>query len=185
MPTAKETFDSSIKDASDLLDHFDKINTKPPPPNAEVLKRAGLVMAITAWETYVEDRVAEAVRARLGTDQVGFSGQFVLRSLQKELKQFNNPNTEKTAKLFREFLDLDVTRTWIWNNYDADRVKLELNTLIGKRGDAVHRSKPLMIGNPPPHLIKRDELEKAIRFLKLLVDATDKATEVQPVVKSE
>jgi hypothetical protein len=51
MPTAKETFESSIKDASDLLDHFDKINTKPPPPNAEVLKRAGLVMAITAWET--------------------------------------------------------------------------------------------------------------------------------------
>jgi hypothetical protein len=31
-------------------------------------------------------------------------------------------------------------------------------------------------GNVPPHLIKRDELEKAIRFLKSLVEATDKAT---------
>jgi hypothetical protein len=184
MPTAKETFDSSIQDATDLLDHFDKINTKPPPPNAEVLKRAGLIMAITAWETYVEDRIAEAVRARLGIDQVGFSGQYVLRNLQKELKQFNNPNTEKTVKLFKDFLDLDVSRTWVFNNYDVDRVKLELNTLISKRGDAVHRSKPIVAGNVPPHLVKRDELEKAIRFLKLLVDATDRGTEVYSAAKT-
>jgi hypothetical protein len=62
-------------------------------------------------------------------------------------------------------------------------VKLELNSLIGKRGDAVHRSKPIVAGNPPPHLIRRDELEKAIRFLKLLVDATDRATEAYPAAK--
>jgi hypothetical protein len=177
MPTAKETFLSSIKDASDLLDLFDQINVKPPPPNAEVLKRAGLIMAITAWETYVEDRVVEAVNVRLGTDQVGFSGQYVLRNLQKELKQFNNPNTEKTVKLFREFLGLDVSLSWTWNNYPIDRVKLELDALMRKRGDAVHRSKPPTSGGvPSAHLIKRDELEKAIRFLGSLVEATEKAT---------
>lgn len=173
MPTAKDTFASSIKDASDLLELFDSINTQPPPPNAEVLKRAGLIMAITAWETYVEDRVVEAVRARLGTDQVGFSGQYVLRNLQKELKQFNNPSTEKTTKIFKEFLDLDVTSAWAWNNYDTERVKTELDTLIKKRGEAVHRSSARLTS----HLVKRDELEKAIRFLKLLVEVTEKATE--------
>jgi hypothetical protein len=50
MSKAKLSFESSIKDAEDLLAHFDNM-PKPPPPNAEVLKRAGLVMALTAWET--------------------------------------------------------------------------------------------------------------------------------------
>ena len=36
MSTARETFDSSIKDAVELLDHFNAINILPPPPNAEV-----------------------------------------------------------------------------------------------------------------------------------------------------
>ncbi len=175
MPTAKETFDSSIQDASDLLALFDEINAAAPPANP-VLKRAGLVVAFTAWETYVEDRVLEVVRNRMGTEQPSFSGKFLERSLQSELKRFNNPNTEKTVKLFKDFLDLDVSQTWAWNNYDTERVKTELDNLSKKRGDAVHRSNVAAGGPTPPHLVKRDELEKAIRFLKALVEATEKAT---------
>ena len=175
MPTAKETFESSIKDAVELLAHFDSINVKPPPPNAEVLKRAGLIMAFTAWETYVEDRVVEAVKLRLGSGG-GFSNDFMLRRLTQELKSFNNPNTEKTVKLFRDFLDIDVSKGWAWNNYDVDRVKTELDVLVKKRGDAVHRSKAPAGQIPTAHLVKRDELEKAIRFLRALVDATEIAT---------
>lgn len=54
MSKAKQAFHYSIKDAEELLEHFDSLNAKPPPANAEVLKRAGLVMALTAWETYVK-----------------------------------------------------------------------------------------------------------------------------------
>ncbi len=151
MPTAKETFESSIKDAVELLAHFDSINVKPPPPNAEVLKRAGLIMAFTAWETYVEDRVVEAVKLRLGSGG-GFSNDFMLRRLTQELKSFNNPNTEKTVKLFRDFLDIDVSKGWAWNNYDVDRVKTELDVLVKKRGDAVHRSKAPAGQIPTAHL---------------------------------
>ena len=61
MSRAYQGFEYGIKDAEELLAHFDAINTKPPPPNAEVLKRAGLVMALTAWETYVEDRLLEEI----------------------------------------------------------------------------------------------------------------------------
>jgi hypothetical protein len=61
MSQAKITFDAAIQDADELLGHFNRINTQPPPPNAEVLKRAGLIMAFTAWETCVEDRVREAL----------------------------------------------------------------------------------------------------------------------------
>ncbi len=176
MPSAKETFESSIRDAVELLDHFNAINIQPPPSNAEVLKRAGLIMACTAWETYVEDRVQEMVQLRLGEGNDSFQNRFVLRHLALTLKQFHNPNTDKTCKLFMDYLGMDVAASWAWNNYDSTRAKAELDALIKKRGDAVHRSKPPDAGVPAPHLIRKDELEKAIRFLKCLVDVTDKAT---------
>lgn len=52
---ARETFDCAIQDAEVLLEHFDAANTHPLLENTEVLKRAGLVMALPAWETYVEE----------------------------------------------------------------------------------------------------------------------------------
>ena len=42
MSRASTAFTESIKDAEELLQHFDAINTKPPPANAEVLKRAAV-----------------------------------------------------------------------------------------------------------------------------------------------
>lgn len=65
MSRASDTFAQSILDAENLLKHFNTLNTKPPPPEIEVLKRAGLIMALTAWETYVEDRVLESAAERL------------------------------------------------------------------------------------------------------------------------
>jgi len=100
MSQAKITFDDAIRDADELLAHFDRANTQPPPENAEVLKRTGLIMAFTAWETYVEDRVTEALRSRIAADEDRLFSRFVQRKLEEELKRFNNPNTEKTRKLW-------------------------------------------------------------------------------------
>lgn len=178
MPTARETFDSSIRDAVELLGHFNALNANPPPAHAEVLKRAGIIMACTAWETYVEDRVLEALHARLGAGTDSFQSQFMLRQLRLALKQFNNPTSDKTHKLFADFLGVDVYEGWKWNNYDCARVRQELDAAIKKRGDAVHRSKPPNGAIPQPHLIRKEDLEKAIKFLKCLVDATDVATAI-------
>lgn len=148
---------------------------KPPPANAEVLKRAGLVMALTAWETYVEDRVREEVARRLRVVTGSYVGKFVAARLEDELKRFHNPTSDKTKKLFLDFLEVDVVSGWEWANFDSTKARKTLDELIVKRGDAVHRSKPIAAGAPPaPHLIKREELEKAIRFLKCLVEATDR-----------
>ena len=57
---AFHTFEHAIQDADDLLNHFDALNKHPPPPEIEVLKRASLVMALAALETYIEDRIVEA-----------------------------------------------------------------------------------------------------------------------------
>ena len=175
MSKALTSFDSSIKDAEDLLAHFDSM-PKPPPASAEVLKRAGLVMALTAWETYVEDRIREEVSRRLRIVNGSYVGKFVTGRLEDELKRFHNPTSEKTKKLFHDFLETDVVAGWEWANYDSAKAKKTLDDLISKRGDAVHRSKPLVTGAPPaPDLIKREDLDKAIRFLKSLAEATDKA----------
>jgi hypothetical protein len=48
MSRASDTFAQSILDAENLLKKFNTLNSKPPPPELEVLKRAGLVMAMLA-----------------------------------------------------------------------------------------------------------------------------------------
>jgi len=55
---ALQIFEHAIKDAFDLLKQFDDLNKNPSAAQeAEVFKRASLVMALAALETYVEDRV--------------------------------------------------------------------------------------------------------------------------------
>ncbi len=49
---AFHTFEHAIQDAIDLLKHFDALN-KQSPPELEDLKRAGLVRALAALETYI------------------------------------------------------------------------------------------------------------------------------------
>jgi hypothetical protein len=173
MSRAFQSFDFGIKDAEELLAHFDAVDSNPPPPNAEVLKRAGLVMALTAWETYVEDRLLEEMNKKLGVVAGSYVGNFVLKKLHQDLKQVHNPSSEKTKRIFIEYLGLDVTEGWSWANYDMEKAKTTLNGWIAKRGDAVHRSKTVSGGSPVAHLIRREELEKVIRFIRELVKATD------------
>ena len=173
MSRAYQTFEYSIKDAEELLDHFKAINTMPPPANAEVLKRAGLVMALTAWETYVEDRLQEEMSKKLDVLSGSYVGDFVQKKLSQDLKMFNNPTSDKCKRIFQEYMSFDVTEGWSWSNYDPENARSTLNAWIGKRGDAVHRSKPVTNGVPAPHLVKKEDLEKLIRFLKDLVRVTD------------
>ena len=109
MSRSSLTFSSSIEDVSTLLAHFDTLH-KQHPGDAEVLKRAGLVMALTAWETYIEDRVQEAVQLRLKAVNGSPIGKFVNAKLEEELKRFHNPSSEKTRRLFLDYLEVDVCR---------------------------------------------------------------------------
>jgi len=99
---AEQTFAEAIKDAENLLTHFNTLNSQPPPPEIEVLKRAGLVMAMTAWETYVEDRVQEAASIRLKGLADSSLGLFVKSRLDEEIKRLHNPTAEKTLQLFQD-----------------------------------------------------------------------------------
>ncbi len=51
--TSYQAFETAIADAERLLVLFDKLPQQERQPH-EVLKRAALIMTLTAWETYIE-----------------------------------------------------------------------------------------------------------------------------------
>jgi len=181
MSRAKTTFDAGIRDAEVLLKHFDGVKATLSQGDGEVFKRATLILAFTAWETYVEERVVEALEEKIARAERNDFAEFVERKLKEDLKSFNNPNTEKTRKLFRDFLSVDdITKSWTWNNFDSARAKRTLDDLISKRGHAVHHVRVSKSGTPDPHLVTRDDLRKAIVFLTSVVEATEKCLDVLP-----
>lgn len=186
MSNASETFAKSILDAENLLKHFNDLNKNPPPPENEVLKRAGLIMAMTAWETYVEDTLNEFVHSRLQGLNDEFVAAFMKSKLDEEIKRLHNPSFDKTVNLFNVYIGLDLSKKWSWNQVDATQIKERLDKYIKLRGDVVHRS--VTSGNlqTNSHPVNKDELEKVIRFLKNLVNSTEKAlSELQKnIVKS-
>ncbi len=177
MSRASTAFTESIKDAEELLQHFDAINTKPPPANAEVLKRAALIMALTAWESYVEDRAAEALADRIAFISGSPVAEFITKKFNEEIKRLNNPNATKTKSLFMDYLGVDVTQYWEWSNMDIPKVRQCLDELLAKRGDAAHRSRVSLNKTQNGHLVRREDLEKAIRFLRMLVEKSEKSFE--------
>jgi hypothetical protein len=175
MSKASDTFEQSILDAENLLKHFNSLNTKPPPPENEVLKRAGMIMAMTAWETYVEDRVLEAAAERLRVLADESIAALIQSKLDEEIKRLHNPTADKTIQLLRDYAGVDVTANWSWNQNDPKTVRDRLNGYIKLRGDVVHRSRTIEPGPPRAHPVKKEDLERAIRFLKNLVQATERA----------
>ena len=171
---ALKTFEHAIQDATDLLNQFDSLNKNSPPPEAEVLKRASLVMALAALETYVEDRVREAAEKVAGSGADGSKlSAFYKGSLENDLKYFHAPSTDRVRAIFEKYLDLDVTEGWTWNHYDPPRARTELNKIVKNRGDIAHRSWRPIAGVPAPHAVTRDDLRKHIRFIQDLANATD------------
>jgi hypothetical protein len=172
---AGSTFTQSIKDAENLLAHFNSLNTQPPPPDTEVLKRAGLVMAMTAWETYVEDRITEAAAERLQGLSDPHVSAFVHAKLAEEIKRLHNPTSEKTIQLFRDYAGVDLGKSWKWNNFAPELAKERLNEYMKLRGDVVHRARVIEPGPPKAHPVTKGTLTQAIAFLKSLVGATEVA----------
>jgi hypothetical protein len=137
-------------------------------------------MAMTAWETYVEDRVLEAAAGRLRSLTDESIAAFVQAKLDEEIKRLNNPTAEKTIQLFRDYAGVDLREHWHWNNHEEEMVRDRLDGYIKLRGDVVHRSRAISPGPPPSHPVKKAELRQAIQFLRDLVQATERALATRP-----
>jgi hypothetical protein len=178
---AVKAFEAGIRDAEALLEYFEAIQSADHPSNkhAEVLKRAGLIMAMTAWETYVEDRLEETLEDRLKVLNGSSVSSFIRRRFAADIKQLHNPTSDKVKKLFTDYLDVDVTEGWLLTNLAPNEARKRLDALLSKRGEVVHRSK-VATANPAGDVVKKSDLEKAIRFLKELVTVTEKYLAEKP-----
>ncbi len=171
---ALQNFAHAIQDATDLLDHFDRLNSHPPPPEIEVLKRASLVMALAALEIYFEDLLVDSVEALC--NQAGTSEhlkQFMRSSLENDLKVFHTPSSDRVRPVFEKYLGYDISDAWAWNNMDPLQARQELNRLARKRGDIAHRSGRPLPGQPVQHAVTRESMRKHLHFIKELVRTTD------------
>lgn len=102
MTRAAQDFAVSFADAKRLFAYYDaEIERHKPriPEDAEVLKRAALIMVVTAFESYIEDYLREKFPPRLAeaTNSGNFSEIFVTVA-----KQWLRENSEKPA-LFTEW----------------------------------------------------------------------------------
>lgn len=173
---ALQAFEHAIQDSTDLLKHFDALNTKPPPPDIEVLKRACLVMALAALETYFEDRIVEAINLICAKNKANDAiSDFYRNSLELDLKSFHSPSADRVRQIFQKYLSLDVSNAWNWNNCDPTKAKAELNRLVKKRGDIAHRSLRPTAGESQPkqHAVTREDLRKSIHFITQIANTTD------------
>ena len=170
---ALQAFDHAIQDATDLLDHFDTLNRHPPPPEIEVLKRAGLVMALAALETYFEDLLVEVVDSFCAKESDQHLGSFIRVSLENDLKTFHTPSTDRVRPMFIKYLGYDITAAWSWNHSNPAKARTELNRLAKKRGDIAHRSGRPHPNQPTQHAVTRNAMRKHIHFIKELVRTTD------------
>jgi len=176
MSKALETFNCAISDSELLLQHYATLNSQGTDVlQLEVLKRATLIMTLTAWETYVEDRCKEEVASRMTALKGSQIANYVQKNLDETLRKFNTPNSQNTKHLYKDFVGVDVTEFWVWPGMEiADDARAKLNLWIKKRGDAVHRS---IIDKQAQHLVKLEDLKKCLNFFKKLVEVTDTGLE--------
>ncbi|BCE02788.1 HEPN domain-containing protein [Marinicellulosiphila megalodicopiae] len=166
---SKIAFDESIKDSEKLMSIFDSLKDKEDDNQIEVLKRSSLVMALTSFETYVEDRIREYLYDNSKLLEGSTIFKFVQSQLEKDLRFFHNPNPNNVKKLYEQIIDRDITESWEWNNYEPARVRKELYGFIKLRGESVHRSADKKDG----HLVKKQDVEKCQVLLKEIVNCMD------------
>ena len=174
MTQSLSIFQQALSEAKELLNCYDTLNNHEEIVPPDALKKASLIMALTAWETYVEDVVTELFNIKFSLVKGSTLGDFAEKQLKERLKQFHNPDSRKTKHLFEEFFGVDITESWQWNNVLPKDARTQLNKWISIRGDAVHR---VEVDVNQPHVIRKDELAKCIRFIEELAQATDKAVD--------
>lgn len=181
--TSYQAFETVIVDAERLLVPWLQKTDKLPKPEQqphEVLKRAALIMTLTVWETYIEAWLNEQLSQKISILKGWFASacgsiKSIQKKLDQEIKRLNNPNSEKVRQLSLEFLQRDITESWVWSNYQPKTACIQLNSWLSIRDDAVHQGRNN--ADPKvPHLVKRDEVEKAIKFFKELVKVADSVT---------
>lgn len=114
--------------------------------NQEALYRAGVVMTVAAWESFVEDLLIESFKA-LQPDanaSVGERSTWAIanNAAKAATKKFNTPNAKNVIDLFEEHLDISVLTAWSvktkLDQFTAEQSKTRINSWLDIRHKIAH-----------------------------------------------
>jgi hypothetical protein len=104
----------------------------------------------------------------------------IRESLRKSLVSFNTPGSEQVAKLFKKYLDKDVSKTWAWHGVTSAAAREQLDQLIKLRGEVVHKGRKLHPFSEPHAIVRRSQVIQALNLIYNLVFATERGLGVAP-----
>jgi hypothetical protein len=206
---ARANFDFAIDDVNRLLRLHDaetKRERGRPSRQVEVFKRAGVILSVTAWESFFEDTIRGCAERHIAaaaspTDaqklfnsvaQAWLQGSpkppelakwtadgwkdLLRRKLDADLQALNTPNTENLKALSKRYLKTDITAHWFWKRTSAVGAATRLDKLIRLRGELAHRGPELFRGAS----VHRKQVVDAVVLLKKLVECTERAVGTAP-----
>ena len=133
------------------------------------LNRAAVVMSVSAWESYIEELLREAIRAL----QPAIAPLGVWPALnayaQGQLGRFHTPNQVNVERLFRDCLGLaNVQHSWNWQNCNSVQAAQRLTDAMTLRHQIAH-------GVNPRPIIHNYYAAQLPDFFRRLARCTDEA----------
>jgi hypothetical protein len=133
--------------------------------------RAGIILAVTAWEVYIESKLSGAVYDKIydalepeevefifnrigkdwlerkpkSPDLMEWAGErwkdILYGRFEDELDRLHTPNSKKLIQLAEHYLDIDITDNWNWGDITPGLACSKLDEIINLRGEIVHGKK--------------------------------------------
>lgn len=200
----------SMDDVAELLRQHDACTNRKvgrPLPRLEVLKRAAVILAVTAWESFIEDSIRNRATSNIEsashpsdvrslfnsvaqgwlegkpkpTDLANWAGTgwkgLLKNKLEKDLLAWNSPNSENVRALSKRYLGQDRTTHWHWERTTTTLAVRRLDALIRLRGQVVHHGREAFNRTAS---IQRKQVVEASSLLNHLVECTEHALGIGP-----
>ena len=160
-----------LKDADELdeIHAILSVADPPPQPKLDALNRAIVVMAVSAWETFIEELVSEAVLAmRPITGPLGsWSAHYA--TVRGQAKRFHAPDPDKVKTFLSDAIGLaNIHPAWTWPGYTSIQAVQELWRAPDLRHKIAH-------GTNPRPAVAHEYSSQLPDFFRRLGESTDQA----------
>jgi hypothetical protein len=133
------------------------------------LNRAAVIMSVSAWESYVEELMREAVQALRPAAPPLDPWPALHAHVTGLLANFNTPSHANVERLIRNCLGLaDVQLSWAWQNCTSAQA-------IGRLADAMNYRHQIAHGVNPRPIIHNSYSSRLPEFFRRLARCTDGA----------
>ena len=172
MSKALDFFCNGFSDAESILTIYDCHNQNSNQikefypdgmPNIDVLKRACVIMAFTAFESFFENLITEINNKQI----YDFSNE----KRNKMLERFHNPTSKNIVELYKSWFGIEnCLKTICFDGRNAEDICDQLDEYLKIRGQIVHVQK---IDSSKEDVAKKENVIKILNFLKKFAESFD------------